>query len=399
MQANIWKLKTATFLGALVFFMPIITLYFLGNGVSLSAIVISQVFYSIFTFLGEVPTGIFADKYGQKYAVVLGHFFNILPFVLMFVMPTTLGLFIAYSLLGLADAFLSGSTEAILYESTPKGIFKKHLSQILANETIGLAIGTLIAGGILSQYGAEEAYRPILLLTIVAKVLAFVVSLGLTNPKIKIQIAEKGSQALSILKRSFGLIKNNKTVWTLTVVAILTLSGEYFLYGVYQPYFEAHNVAPFFFGFVLTAGAVLNYVIVRYVYLLERWFPLEKILLILNAIVALGYISLAAFVDPIFLIGGFIILKGFFNAQVPIISDYLHEQTSSDIRATVLSGISLIRSLFQIFARIGLGILVGVVSIGNTFLIQAAYLIIGVGVSYWLMVRCGCVNRIQKHYD
>ncbi len=398
LHSNIFKLKTTWFLWGLAFYMPVITLYFLDNKVSLSAIVIPQVFYSIFTFIGEVPTGVFADKVGQKYAVIIGHLLNAVAFGMMLFMPNEIGLFAGYGLLGLADSFLSGSSEAILYESSPKGTFKKHLGQFLANETIGFAIGTALAGLMLSQFGAD-AYRPVLLLTIAAKLLAFVISLTLVNPKREIQIPAQGRQAFSILRRSFSLIKRNKTVWTLTLVTILTLSGEYFLYGVYQPYFEAHHVEPVFFGIVLSTGAVLNFFVMRYIYLLEKWLPLEKIVLLLNGILAVGYISMALLVNPIFLIVSFIFLKGFFNTQVPIINDYIHEQTSSDIRATVMSGISLIKSLFQIGARLLLGFLVGAITVGNTLLIQGVYLAIGVMVAYWLMVKCGCTHKILRHHE
>lgn len=364
----------------------------------MSAVVISQVFYSIFTFLGEVPTGIFADTVGQKHAVVIGHLLNAFSFAIMLLMPSTIGLFVGYSLLGLADSFISGSAEAILYESSPKNSFKKHLGAYFANEIFGFAVSAAIAGVLLGKYHGQS-YTPILLMTIVAKILAFLVALSLVNPSADIRIPDKGKQAFSVLKRSFHIIKHNNTVWTLTLVVLLTLSGEYFLYSVYQPYFETHAVAPIFIGFVFSAGAIINFFVLRYAYLLERWLTLEKIILFLNGPLALLYIAFALWVHPLFLVASFVCMKGIFNAQLPILQDYIHEQTTSDIRATVTSGISLIKSLVQIGTRILLGVLVGAFGIQKTLLIQGTYLMIGALIAYWLLIRCGCTHKIKQHYQ
>src|SRR5437879_2448235 len=97
--------------------MPIISLYFLNNGVDLEAIVVSQTLYSIFAFIGELPTGILADKFGQKTAIFLGYLLESFGLFVMLFMPNILGLYIAYSLIGVAESFLSGSQEALVYES------------------------------------------------------------------------------------------------------------------------------------------------------------------------------------------------------------------------------------------------------------------------------------------
>ncbi len=379
--------------------MPIITLYFLANGVGLPAIVLSQVFYSIFNFIGEIPTGIFADRIGKKYAQVFGHLMNAISFGVMLLAPNVVGLFVGFGMLGFADSFLSGSGEAILYESGPKETFKRRLGHFLANETIGFAIGTAVAGVLLALFG-QLSYKPILIMMIITKGLAFLIALTLKNPpKAQIQNSVEGSQSLQILKQSFGVIKNNQTVRTLVWVTVLTLSGEYFLYSVYQPHFESAKVAPIFIGLVLTLGAIVNFFVLRYAYLLEKKYPLEKIIVILNVGLAAGYVAMGLLINPVILVGSFIMLKGLFNAPVPIMNDYIHEHAGSHIRSTVMSGISQIKSLVQIGTRILLGVLVGLIGISHTLLLQGIYLVIGIGIAYWLMVKCGCTHRIATHHE
>jgi len=70
--SNTKKLKLINFLKGFYFHAPILTLYFLDNGIRLSHVVYAQIFYSVFSLLSEVPTGIWADRKGQKKSLTVG---------------------------------------------------------------------------------------------------------------------------------------------------------------------------------------------------------------------------------------------------------------------------------------------------------------------------------------
>ena len=361
----------------------------LDKGVSLSAIVISQVFYSLFSILGEVPTGIFGDKVGQKQSLIVGYLVNAVAVCVLLVYPSAVGLYITYSLLAFGDTFLSGSKEALLYEScNDKKQFQRQYSSVLSYEVLGFALSALFVGLVLGRYGAS-AYVGLIILTAVAKLAAALISTTLKNTHRPIQEAAKGPKAFHILKESISLIRTNKVVFTLAVVAVLTLNGEYFMYSVYQPYFQTAHVAPFFIGFVLSAGAFLNFFATKYAYMLEKKLTLNKIILLLNGLLGVTYVAMALLITPIALVGLFIVMNGLYNVQIPIISDYINEHTSSDIRATTLSAISFVKQGVQMIMRVGLGILVGVIGISHTMLIQGIYLLVGASIACWFITRLG----------
>jgi MFS family permease len=52
--------------------MPIITLYFQDNNISLSQIFLLQSIYSFAVFIFEVPTGYFGDKIARKSSMGIG---------------------------------------------------------------------------------------------------------------------------------------------------------------------------------------------------------------------------------------------------------------------------------------------------------------------------------------
>jgi MFS family permease len=389
---NVQKLKITSFLWALVFYMPIISLYMLDNGVPLAAIVLSQVSYSLFSILGEVPTGILADKYGHKESVVTGYLINGFAALILLFFPSLVGLYLATSLFAIGDTFLSGSKEALLYESSKdKRLFQRHYSSLLSYEILGFAISALIAGAFI-QLTDQNNYEVLIIAAAAAKFLAAMISLSLKNVYIPIEDKAKGPEALTLLKQSVKLIKTNKVVFTMAAVTVLTLNGEYFMYSVYQPYFEAANVDPFFIGFVLSAGAFLNFIFTRNAYKLEKHLALNAIILSINVILGVSYVAMALFVNPVALVGLFIVMNGLYNVQIPVISDYINGHTDSSIRATVLSGIGLIKHSVQIFVRIILGVLVGVIGTSNTMLTQGIYLIIGAWISYILISKLADVS-------
>lgn len=395
---NVRIFSAIGFLKGLYFYIPIFTFFLLAEKVSLSAIVIAQVFYSLFVFLGEVPTGILADRFGQKASMIFGYIMEAIGIALVIFFPTTIGLYVAYAIRGVAGSFLSGSEEALLFESVKhsgKHNFQKVYGQFLSNEQIGFIISTAIAGFAYQSLGAQ-AFIPLIALTALCVIGAGGLSIFLKDLKAKITDPAEGSGMFSLLKQSFSLIRHNKTVLNLTIIGVLTLAGEYFIQAVYQPYFATNHVPIFWVGAALSIGTILNVIATRNVYLLEKHLSLEKILLALNVLLGAAYILMAIFLHPIFLVGLYILMNSIFNLQAPIISDYINTRTKSSIRTTVLSGVSFIRRFFQVLITWALGVSVGILGVQTSLMLQGVYLLVGISLGYYLLVRCGCTYKVAN---
>ena len=393
---NIRLFNIISFLEGLHFYIPILTFFLLSKDVSLPTIIISQTFYSLFLFLGEVPTGIFADRFGQKTSIIMGYIFEAFGIIFILMYPTSLGLYIAFSIQGFSYSFLSGSKEALLFETVKKlktNDYQKRYGRVISNKQIGFVIATSLCG-VAYQYFGHSSFVPLILISGFSIFSAGILSIFLTNYEVDTLEKSEGSGMFLVLKESFELIRRNSVIFTLTIVGILTIAGEYFVQGVYQPYFQTNGVLPFWIGASLSVGIVLNIIATRYVYLLERHFTLERILLYINIPLGIVYILMAVLVHPIFLVGLYIFMNGIFNLQTPIISDYINVRTKSSMRATVLSGVSFVRRFFQVFLMWGIGLSVGVFGIQNSLILWGLYLLVGIVVSYYLLVRCGCTQKI-----
>jgi MFS family permease len=376
------------------FFVPILTLFLLNKGITLESVVFSQIFYSIFSFLGEIPTGYLADKFGQKTAIVAGYIVDALGIISVFIFPNVISLYLSYAARGIAGSFLSGAEEALLYEvcKEEKINYKKRYSTFVANETLGAGISSIIAGLIIQFFGVQS-YSLLFWLTFIFVGICGIIALTLKTSKEV--ILEEKNQLLKTIINSFKKIKSNETILYLTIATVLSLNGEYFLQGVYQPIFEFRGVEPIFLGLSLSIGSFLNFIFTKYSYKLENILTLDKILLLINLSTGLFYLILALVASPIISVISFIILQGIFNTESPIISDYINMEIPSKVRTTVLSGISFIRSFAQIIVRLILGFLVGMLGVNNTLTINAIYIIVGGFIGYYLLVKCGCVIKVQ----
>ena len=394
---NILLLKCIALLKGGYFQTPILTLFFLAQGVPLSLVVASNIFWSVGAFLGEVPTGMFADRFGQKIALTLGYLLEAVGIFLILLFPSTAIVVVYFTLSGLAYSFLSGSEEALLYESVQRAknlSYQKVYGEFLSYELIGFMSATAIGGFLYAGFG-EWAFKPLIILTLISFTVATLLTRFLQNGVVAKVKDEKGSQMFSLLKEAFLLIRKNKTVWALTLVSLLTISGEYLVQSVYQPYFELRDVPAAWFGLVLALGTLANILATRYVHRLENILTLEKMLLVLNLPLAVLFVGLGLWVHPLFLVGTYIVMGGLFNLQLPVISDYINARASSSIRTTVLSGISFAKRLSGIVLAGLLTLVVGSFGISAALILQGIYLIVGVLISYVILVKCGCTHRIR----
>jgi hypothetical protein len=59
---------------------------------------------------------------------------------------------------------------------------------------------------------------------------------------------------------------------------------------------------------------------------------------------------------------------------------------------------TLISKLSKMVTTFAISAVVGATSLKAGFGVQAGFTLIGLCVAYWLLVRCGCVNRVNHTY-
>lgn len=397
--STVKKLKIIEFIDGMYFATIVTNLFALSQGVSLANVVIAQSVFSGVVLLSEVPTGFVADKFSRKASLALGYFTSALGLMALVISPTTFGLYLMNVVRAIGLSLVSGANEALLFEASEReGLnYKKQSSIVMSNGVAGLFTAGLITAFVYGEYNSAS-YVPLIVATAVLQVGISAFSLTLLDNRNEDQgdsVVEKEQKLWSSLKDTFKLMRSNSTIFALTMIGLLTICNEYFLYGTYGPHFENMGVANFWVGAAFSAGLFMNFVLQRYVYVLEKYFTFEKAFAIIKVGSIIGYIGLAFATQSDLIVILVISTIGLFNLERPLISDYANQELESRTRATVLSGMSLASRLTKMMMTVLLGFVVAGGSLQPGYFVQGVFMLVGLGISYWLLVRCGCVRRFK----
>lgn len=132
----------------------------------------------------EIPSGALADQIGRKRTIVLGTFLQAVGSILFIFGSVHVAYFFVGNLLLVSSfAFISGSLEAIVYDSLKQKNKVQYFDEILGkSRSLGIAAMALagVAGGVLWQVNMHIPLG----LTAVSFVIAFLASLKLIEPEI-----------------------------------------------------------------------------------------------------------------------------------------------------------------------------------------------------------------------
>lgn len=391
-------LRIFSFIGffrGLYFYLPVFTVFLAGNGISLGVIIFAQAFYSLVQFLAEVPTGVLADRFGHRASMVVGYFVEAMGILVVALFPNAIGLSLCYAIGGLSAAFLSGSEEALFFEtakaeSVPYG---PAYGAFLSNQTVGMVVATA-AGGVAFSYLGVNAGTPLLYATAGMLLLCSLLSLFLRD--IHGEKREEVASMRSIFSEGLHLVRSEPLLRTMLAVVMFVVTGEYFLYNIYQPIFEANSVPPVWFGLSISLGLALNAFLVRFVPRLEGRFTLPQIIGGVGFTIAAGYLGLGFVGGPVFSVVLLILILGVMDIHRPVASDYVNERIPSAQRGTVLSLISFAQRVGTLIVRLVLSVAAGYLGAEGSVVVQALYLSAGTLLAVWLLVRCGCAHRVKK---
>jgi outer membrane protein assembly factor BamB len=149
-EANIWKYYLVEILSGFWFILPIMILYLLSFDLTYTQIGILEFVCAITVILLEIPTGVFADFVGRKWALFFGCVFWAVTFFVIGLSNSFLMFLLGFIFWGIGDAFLSGTTSALLYD-TLKALkkekeFLRFKGRAMFLGSIALMIGSIFGG-------------------------------------------------------------------------------------------------------------------------------------------------------------------------------------------------------------------------------------------------------------
>jgi len=164
----IWKFSLYGFLKNLKFFDPFIILFFLEIGLSFFEIGLLISFRSICINIVEVPSGVCADLYGRKNAMIISIIAYIISFIIFTFSNSMFLLFPAMLFFSIGEAYRTGTHKAMIFDwLKTEGRLKdkiKVYGYTRSWSQIGSAIAVIIGALIVIYY---NGYRWVFLFSII----------------------------------------------------------------------------------------------------------------------------------------------------------------------------------------------------------------------------------------
>lgn len=358
--------------------MPIVVLFYQDNGLSMSQIFLLKSIYSIAMVVMELPSGYMADVWGCRKTLISGSILGTLG-ILIYSISSSFGSFVvAEIVLGVGFSFISGADSALLYDSLKaegrEDEYIRYEGSITSFGNFAEALAG-IAGGLLAAISLRTPYYFQIFVAGIGIPAAFL----LKEPKL---ILDRGRlrmrEILSIVKQSYLHKEMRSAIMISSFTGAATLTYAWFV----QPYFEKAGVPVAVFGILWTSLNLSAGVFSMFAYRIERHLGKRNTLLLIVVLLSAGFIGSSLEVS----LAGIAILFGFYMVRgiaTPVLKNYIHEQTDSKVRATVLSVRNFeIRTIFAVVGP-ALGYLTDKFSLRTAFLISGIIYFAAAMMSIW----------------
>ena len=384
-QHNLFRLYILKVSHWFMLTMPIVVLFYQGNGLDMRQVFILQAIYSISIVALEIPSGYFADALGRKNSIIAGAILGFIGFLVYSFSFGFIGFVFAEIILGFGQSMISGADSAILYDSL---IDSKKESEYLKHEGRMTSAGNFaealagILGGLLAGLSLRYPYY---FQTAIA-FLGIPAAITLIEPSIsKTKLGLGWKDITDVVK--YSLIKNHRLRWNIiysSVVGASTLTMAWFV----QPWFIRANLPTGMFGITWTILNLSVGVSAFYAYKLELKLGRIVTTAAFTVILALGFVA-SGWITSLW---GLLFILMFYLARgvaTPILKDNINRITPSNMRATILSVRNfIIRVLFAVFAPF-YGWAIDVLSLSAALTIAGLVFIVLSSISFLFFLRTG----------
>ncbi len=353
------------FFAQLYFYIPALTPYLQARGLSLAQINLLQALLIGTGLLLDVPTGVLADRIGRRWSYSAALACQVLGEG-TFLLARDYGVFLlAQVVAGAGYALASGSVDALVYESLPAE--DRSAAMQRAKGTVGAAVQfasviAYLAGGVLIADLKLAHIVFAIQLTVLSMIVAFGGSFFIREPyraaDAAVDADTRRPDAWLLLREGLSLLRRNRSLQRVVLVYLLTSAFPAYLLVLYQPYLLRSGVSGSWLGVSLGLGSALALIGQRYAYALEAAVGTRRAVLAVTAAPGVLYLLMAAVGQPVLAIGLFCAQWGVIPVKEPLFSAYLNRHIPDAQRATVLS---LVNTLLSVYVAL-MGPVIGIVA-------------------------------------
>ncbi len=352
MKSNIPKMYVIGAVKNMMFFGAVTVPFFLDWArLDYTRMFLLEASFSFWMFALEIPTGVVADRYGRKYSLALGGLFTGASFAIFGLVNDIFAFFVAEFVCALGMTLLSGADRAMIYdtllalgrEDSATKCFSRYESAGLAGIIIGLLGGSALAG--MDPPGYPAALPLTFIITGIALAFIFIIALTLTEPERE----KAGGGFLRQGIDGFRYIFTNRVLRAFSLNYSFISAATFFIYWLYQTLLMQSGVAVSWFGAVGAAFNVAGIALMLNVARIEKALGIERLIFATAVVPGLLYMGLCFIPNIAYVLAAIVLIASLRQLRVPLLSDFMNRHIESGVRATVLSGVSMLERVVIMF--------------------------------------------------
>lgn len=383
------KFSAYGFLKNFRFFDAFFILFLVEKGLPYTQIGILYAAREIIINLFEVPSGLIADTYGRKTALIGSFLFYIISFIVFYLSSNFWWFLAAFLFYGIADAFRSGTHKGMIMDYLKLNDWQdqkiNYYGHTRAWSQKGSAISSLVAGTIVFYSGS---YQSIFIYSVIPYVINLL--LVISYPK-KLNLSQKKKKGVALtLSSFFTIIKQPKVLGLINTAAVHSA----YLKAI-KDYIQPLMVSVALLIPILSSVEIekKNGLIIGLIYFLiyiassrasqlasrvasKNKNRISHQTLIWGFLFGIGCGMFYYFNLPVIALVAFIGIYIIENMRKPILTGFVADNVPNEILVSVISVQSLIRTIITAIIAVVFGIIADKMGIGLSFIVVSSALLL-----------------------
>lgn len=332
LPGNLPKSMLLAFFQVFLVIIPIIVPYFQQHGLTMQQVFLTQAWFGAVVVIMEIPSGVLADRFGRKRALMLGTFFLACGHLSLLWADSLTGFLIFEGLLGIGVSLISGADLALLYDTelalnrvdeSPRAVANLYTMHSASEAVAAVACSLLLLISI----------EAVVVIQVIAGCLPMLIATTLVEPDHK---AGKEHGPLRFAEVLRHLVANGSIMrWTVLSLSLWSLT-TFFAVWILQRYWFEQDIPLVVFGYLWAGYTAIAGLAGRWAVRTEARFGIRALLVLIGLLPVLGYVGLAT--GPLWF--ALVISIAFFVARglgLVVLRDALNRRTPSRFRATANS--------------------------------------------------------------
>lgn len=375
---NITFLFWANLLGNIRFLTPVLTLFYYQRGLDEATILTVMLFWSAGVLAGEVPTGIFADRFGAKKSFLAGSFLSLVSQLLLIWAFDPYVFFISSFISGFSATFFSGADEALIYESLKESGEESYMDKamgILQSGQFAVAVIVGIIGAVLAKDLAEHQFKLLIILGLLFQSVQLVLLTFIKNPKGQ---GNYRDNPFNQVREGLGAIRRSPhLLWMFLNVTLVFIPAAAIFDNFDQKLLVEAGLPVYLIGIVYSIASIFSFFASRSIGWMTSKVSRVRFLFATGVAAAGCLLILSVFRSSLLLVlAVFFVLRFIRTVRYPVYAQLSNEIIPSNVRATTISLLSVLDSVCDIVI---FGSLAGIAVYGFSPMFLICAVIAGIG--------------------